>query len=72
MKNYIDLTGFRCPVPLVRVKLALKALSRGEQLHVLLSDRGSRQDVPLFLKKQGYDVKEVCNDAQVLAILITK
>lgn len=70
--NFIDLTPFRCPLPLVKVKLALKTLSAGQQLHILLSDQGSRRDVPLFLKKQGYIVEDLCNDAAHLSLKVTK
>ncbi|EGM69588.1 sulfurtransferase TusA family protein [Shewanella sp. HN-41] len=69
---FIDLTPFRCPVPLVRVKLALKSMSSGETLHILLSDSGSRRDVPLFLKKQGYNIQVLCDDAIQLALVVTK
>ena len=47
----IDLTSYRCPLPLVKVKMALKQLSDGDSVSVLLSDPGSRQDVPRYLKK---------------------
>lgn len=70
--NFIDLTPFRCPLPLVKVKLALKTMSADQQLHILLSDQGSRRDVPLFLKKQGHIVEELCNDAAHLALKVTK
>lgn len=69
---FIDLTLFRCPVPLVKVKLALKPMREGEQLHILLSDSGSRRDVPQYLKKQGYVVQELRNDASLLALMVTK
>ncbi|PIW60465.1 sulfurtransferase TusA family protein [Shewanella sp. CG12_big_fil_rev_8_21_14_0_65_47_15] len=69
---FIDLTPFRCPVPLVRVKLALKSMSSGETLHILLSDSGSRRDVPLFLKKQGHNIQVLCDDAIQLALIVTK
>ena len=55
--DFIDLTAFRCPIPLVKVKMLLKDLSAGSQLTVLLSDHGSRSDVPNFLKKQGHCVQ---------------
>lgn len=69
---FIDLTPFRCPVPLVRVKLALKSMSSGETLHIFLSDSGSRRDVPLFLKKQGHNIQVLCDDAIQLALMVTK
>ncbi|WP_299005994.1 sulfurtransferase TusA family protein [uncultured Shewanella sp.] len=52
--NIIDLTNDVCPLALVKFKLALKQLQPNQSLIVLLSDTGSKQDVPLFLKKKGY------------------
>lgn len=68
----IDLTPFRCPVPLVRAKLAFKSLCAGETLHILLSDSTSRRDVPLFFKKQGHRIDILQDDVSQLALLITK
>ncbi|MGI2258390.1 sulfurtransferase TusA family protein [Shewanella sp. GXUN23E] len=68
--EFIDLTAFRCPVPMVRVKMALKGLMPGMQLHVLLSDPGSRQDVPAFLKKHGFDVSQTQTPEGHLALVI--
>ncbi|MGL5390749.1 MAG: sulfurtransferase TusA family protein [Shewanella sp.] len=70
--NFIDLTSFRCPVPLIRSKLLFKSLSVGESMHILLSDSGSRRDVPLFFKKQGHSVEQWRNDAKQLGLRITK
>ncbi|MCE9684650.1 sulfurtransferase TusA family protein [Shewanella sp. AS16] len=69
---FIDLTSYRCPLPLVKVKLALKQLAVGEQLQVVLSDPGSRMDVPRFLKNQGHGLQELYNDANRLTLRITK
>ncbi|MCL1058223.1 response regulator SirA [Shewanella sp. Choline-02u-19] len=68
----IDLTAFRCPLPLVKVKLALKQLNPGQKLRVLLSDPGSKQDVPRFLKKVGYHHQTFKHDECILALEITK
>ncbi|MCF1428837.1 MAG: sulfurtransferase TusA family protein [Shewanella sp.] len=69
--EFIDLTAFRCPVPMVRVKMALKGLATGMQLHVLLSDSGSRQDVPAFLKKHGFEVSQTeTREGHLLLVII--
>ncbi|ACA86453.1 MULTISPECIES: sulfurtransferase TusA family protein [Shewanella] len=70
--DFIDLTPFRCPLALVKVKLALKALQEGEELCISLSDTGSRQDVPRFLKKVGYDFSELTNDEDILTLKIRR
>lgn len=69
---FIDLTTLRCPLVLVKVKLALNKLSSDDVLCVSLSDTGSRQDVPRFLKKVGYRYSEVRNDDRVLILEIAK
>jgi len=68
----IDLTGFRCPLPLVKVKLALKTLNTGDTIQVLLSDPGSIQDVPRYLKKSGYHHDVVLDECSILTLQITK
>ncbi|QYK03596.1 sulfurtransferase TusA family protein [Shewanella zhangzhouensis] len=68
---FIDLTAFRCPVPLVQVKLALKKLPAGETLEVALLDNGSRRDVPAFLEKRGYGVECTQDDNTCLKLLIS-
>lgn len=72
MAKVLDLTEYRCPVPLVQAKLAIKQLQEGDRLHLLLSDPGSRKDVPAYFKKHQHSVEELCNDADALSIIITK
>ncbi|MEZ9596829.1 sulfurtransferase TusA family protein [Shewanella sp. 10N.261.52.F9] len=68
----IDLTPFRCPLPLVKVKLALKQLSAGDSISVVLSDPGSRQDVPRYLKKIGLSHTVQEDTTSILSIIVTK
>lgn len=68
---FIDLTAYRCPVPLVKTKLAIKPMGHGEQIHLVLSDHGSRSDVPQFLKNQGHELIELHNEPASLALLVT-
>lgn len=70
--EFIDLTAFRCPIPLVKVKMKLKGLSSGSQISVLLSDNGSRTDVPDFLRKQGHKVDVTLTEEGYLLLSITK
>ncbi|QIR14400.1 sulfurtransferase TusA family protein [Shewanella aestuarii] len=68
----IDLTTYRCPYPLVQVKLHLKQLQPGEILQVLLSDPGSFKDVPAWAKKSGFLVTVLQQDNAIMAINIEK
>ena len=52
--------------------MKLKGMAVGSQLHVLLSDQGSRSDVPAFLKKQGHNVEISTHDDGALLLVVTK
>ncbi len=52
--------------------MTLKGLAPGSQLHVLLSDQGSRSDVPAFLKKQGHSVETSITAEGALSLVVTK
>ncbi|MCG9696786.1 sulfurtransferase TusA family protein [Shewanella sp. Isolate11] len=69
---FIDLTADRCPLALVKFKLALKHLAVGEELQVALKDAGARQDVPRYLNKINCSYTELKNDPQVLLLSIVK
>lgn len=52
----LDLTPWRCPEPLIRLKLWLRQAHTGQSLHLLLGDAGSRQDIPAWLRRQGHQI----------------
>lgn len=45
----VDATGTRCPVPLLRAKLALKDLQAGQYLKVLATDPSAKADFEAML-----------------------
>ncbi|WP_336366721.1 sulfurtransferase TusA family protein [Marinobacter sp. C2H3] len=45
----LDASGLRCPMPLLKTKLALSELSAGDRLEVIATDAGSRRDIPAWL-----------------------
>lgn len=53
----LDLTPWRCPEPLIRLKLWLRAAHDGQCVQLLLADAGSRQDIPAWLRRQGHQVQ---------------
>ena len=68
----LDLSTYTCPLPLIKVKLWLKQAELGSEISVLLTDPGSRQDIPKFLVSLGHTVVELENSALILRIQITK
>lgn len=49
----IDLSGLRCPLPVLRTKKALAGLAEGELLLVIATDPDSMKDIPAFAKLAG-------------------
>jgi len=43
-KKTLDVRGTKCPVPIVKAKLALDALAPGDLLEVVATDGGSVED----------------------------
>ncbi|HHQ4480976.1 TPA: sulfurtransferase TusA family protein [Aeromonas veronii] len=53
----LDLTPWRCPEPLIRLKLWLREAQSGQTVTIRLADAGSRQDIPAYLHHQGHHVE---------------
>ncbi|WP_421247607.1 sulfurtransferase TusA family protein [Aeromonas jandaei] len=54
--EYLDLTPWRCPEPLIRLKLWLREAKTGQTVTIRLADAGSRQDIPAYLQRLGHGV----------------
>ena len=50
----LDLTGYRCPVPVIRLEAALRSLPKGTQLTVFADDPIAAIDIPLACKEGGH------------------
>ncbi|RLV61226.1 sulfurtransferase TusA family protein [Parashewanella curva] len=70
--QFIDLTDHRCPLVLVKIKMALKSLHVGEKLHLAIYDHLSRKDVPKFLQQQGHKVQIIINNKDKFEFVVTK
>ncbi len=54
----LDLTGLRCPLPLLRLKIHLKSIEPGSLLWVATSDPASQRDFAAFAAQQGHRLEE--------------
>jgi len=53
-KTQLDVTGFLCPIPVLRARRVLDDLKAGDVLVVTASDPASVQDMPAFCKMTGH------------------
>ena len=68
----LDCRGLSCPMPLLKVKKALKKLKAGQVLEVLGTDPGSKNDIPDYAKKQGDDFLGMEDESGYTRYLIKK
>jgi tRNA 2-thiouridine synthesizing protein A len=52
----LDASGLACPLPIVRTKKALGAMSPGQVLRVVATDPGSRPDMAAFAEQTGHQL----------------
>jgi tRNA 2-thiouridine synthesizing protein A len=55
----IDVSGYNCPIPLLRTKKALSGMSEGKILRVVSTDPGSEIDFRVYTEKTGHPLLSV-------------
>lgn len=50
----LDVTGLRCPLPILKAKKALAVLATGDLLTVLATDAGAPDDFAAFCRQTGH------------------
>lgn len=71
-ETLIDITGERCPMTFVRVKLRMESLPQGALLRVRLAGDSTLENVSLSLANQGHAVLNVTECAGVFTLLVRK
>lgn len=54
----MDARGFRCPLPVLKAKSALRTLPPGSELEVLTTDVGARADFEVLCSLSGHELVE--------------
>ncbi len=68
----LDCKGMSCPFPVLKAKKAIDALKPGQTLFVEVTDRGSKADIPAFLKRTGNELLESRESNGIFSFLIRK
>ncbi|MGO3346509.1 MAG: sulfurtransferase TusA family protein [Marinomonas sp.] len=50
----LDVKEDRCPMPLLKAKMALSKMAKGERLYLMTEDAGSLKDIPHYLNIVGH------------------
>ncbi len=65
----LDLTGFKCPLPALKTRKALKALKPGDRLEVHCTDPLSAIDIPNLIRETG-DSVEITERAEARIVFL--
>jgi len=68
----LDLTGLKCPLPALKTRKALKALSPGDRLEVHCTDPLSVIDIPALIQETGDKVEITERAEHRIVFLIEK
>jgi len=68
----LDLTGLKCPLPVLRTRKALRGLRPGERLEVHCSDPLAVIDIPHLIAQTGDRVEITTHAGQHTVFLIEK
>ncbi|NNE41176.1 MAG: sulfurtransferase TusA family protein [Marinicaulis sp.] len=68
----IDLTGYRCPVPVIRLEAALRRMGCDAQVIVFTDDPVAIIDIPHFCGGAGHAVQIEARDGDRCVFKVTK
>ena len=68
----LDLTGLRCPLPVLKTRKALKSLSAGDRLEVHCTDPLSVIDIPNLIRETGDRIETTERAEKIIVFMIEK
>lgn len=72
MIHDLDATGLLCPLPVLKARKRLNALSAGDQLRMRADDPAAVIDVPHFCVEAGHTLIDSTQEGDVQIYLIEK
>jgi tRNA 2-thiouridine synthesizing protein A len=70
--NELDLSGLKCPLPVLRTRKALRALGSGDRLLVICTDPLASIDVPNLIRETGDVLEELRQEGTKWHFLVRK
>lgn len=70
MTQTLDVTGLKCPMPILRAKKALAQMQTDEILTVLATDPGAPGDFEAFCRQTGHVLLESTENEGVFTLVI--
>ncbi len=68
----LNVTGLRCPLPLLKAKKALHEMEKGCVLKVLATDPGSQRDFVVYVDQSAHELLDSGEENGVFTYIIRK
>ena len=68
----LDCLGLFCPMPVLKVREAIKAMAVGQTLQMLSDDPASEADMKSWTARTGHELMEIERDGAVFRFVIRK
>jgi tRNA 2-thiouridine synthesizing protein A len=68
----LDLRGYRCPVPVIRLEAVLRTLPKGAQVTVFADDPVATIDIPHFCRESGHYVQRLDDSEYECVFQVTR
>lgn len=66
----LDLTGLKCPLPILKTKKALAQMQAGEIITVLATDAGAPDDFAAFCRQTGHVLLESAQAGEIFTLVV--
>jgi tRNA 2-thiouridine synthesizing protein A len=70
--HLLDVTGLRCPVPIIRTKSTISKLTNNEKLLVVVTDPSYIVDCKVFIRQTGHLLLQSWQEDEKLFFIIQK
>lgn len=60
----LDLTGLKCPLPVLKARRAIKDMNSGDRLVIIASDPAAQLDFPHFCETSGHSLISMTSDGE--------
>ncbi len=68
----LDTSGYRCPLPVIRLEATLRGLADGAQVTVIADDPVAVIDIPQFCREAGHGVTRLESAPGICVFLVTR
>jgi len=68
----LDASGLSCPMPVVKAGKEMRAMSPGQVLKIIATDRGALADIPAWAEDTGNELLDTKDEGAKLTFLVRK